>query len=112
MIVVVSGLVLAAGWTVYAYTQGTGPVTWLCPGMRAQGMCTTSNPSCEPTEQCHPGTVCPTDGQTCPRFEDSDGDGKCDLVGTCERHKGNNCHVGAAQSGCAGMRGTHGCGRQ
>ena len=119
-IVAMCCFVIAAAWTAYAYSQGAGPLTWLCPGTRAQGMCATPHPSCGQSEQCHAGTACPSDGKDCPCFQDRDGDGKCDLhadakamagkVGACNRHSANDCHSGASRSGCAGMHGTRECG--
>jgi len=102
---VLVGLVaVIAAWSAYAYAQGGGP---LRPTVAAvcQPACEPATQPCDKTPICHDETDCsPAD---CPKFHDTDGDGRCDVAGDCGLRGSSGC--GTYHRGCRQARG-HGCG--
>ena len=96
---------VVAAWSAYAYAQGGGPLKRMGAAV-CQPACEPSTQPCENAQACHDGSAC--DPADCPKFQDNDGDGQCDVAGDCGRHGRAGCHNGANE--CDRMGRGHGHG--
>jgi len=89
-ITVVVLVAVIAAWSAYAYTQGSEPLkqidTTIC-----EPVCEPATQLCEKDCGCHDGSDCVCDTADCPKFQDDDGDGECDVTGDCGYHDGSDC---------------------
>ena len=96
---------VVAAWSAYAYAQGDGPLKRM-GAADCQPACEPPTQPCENAQACHDGSAC--DPADCPKFQDNDGDGQCDVAGDCGRHSRAGCHNGASR--CGPMGRGNGCG--